>query len=174
MRRSPSFCSPVQEVKTIRGRELPIYRKIAESRKFRRALKPGGTLSIVDSVQANNCSGASFALLFRLIMLVHTVGGATYRKADYRAWLAEAGSRDLTLEKTAGPASRINACQHPRAPQDMNLIIVLLIRAHRVASDALAVPPWHLGLVTMPAILPLGRRRRQVLPVNKNSGPIHC
>ena len=42
-------------------------------------------------------------------MLLHTVGGATYREADYRAWLAEAGFRDVELEKTAGPVSLIYA-----------------------------------------------------------------
>ncbi len=53
--------------------------------------------------------GPPLALSFHLNMLVHTVGGATYREADYRAWLAEAGFRDITLETTAGPASLIYA-----------------------------------------------------------------
>lgn len=87
----------------------PPEENIAVFRKFRRALKPDGTLLVVDFVQSDDRSGPPFALLFHLNMLLHTVGGATYRESDYRAWLAEAGFQDITLEKTAGPASLIYA-----------------------------------------------------------------
>ena len=91
------------------SRESHIYRKFAVFRKFRRALKPGGTLLVVDFVQTDDRLGPPLALLFHLNMLVHTVGGATYREADYRAWLTEAGFREISLETTAGPASLIYA-----------------------------------------------------------------
>jgi ubiquinone/menaquinone biosynthesis C-methylase UbiE len=87
----------------------PPKENIAVFRKFRRALKPGGSLIVVDFVQTDDRSGPPFALLFHLNMLVHTVGGATYREADYRAWLTEADFRDIALETTAGPASLIYA-----------------------------------------------------------------
>lgn len=87
----------------------PAKENITVFRKFRRALKPGGTLLVVDFVQTDDRSGPPFALLFHLNMLVHTVGGATYREADYRSWLAEAGFREVSVEKTAGPASLIYA-----------------------------------------------------------------
>ena len=60
-------------------------------------------------MQTDDRSGPPFALLFHLNMLLHTHGGATYRGADYRAWLAEAGFRHVDLEKTPGPVSLIYA-----------------------------------------------------------------
>ncbi len=85
----------------------PPDENVAVLRKFRQALKPGGTLVIVDFVQTDDRTGPPFALLFHLNMLVHTRAGATYREADYRAWLAQAGFHDVTVETTAGPASLI-------------------------------------------------------------------
>jgi ubiquinone/menaquinone biosynthesis C-methylase UbiE len=79
-------------------------------RKLRGALKAGGTLAIVDFVQADDRSGPPFALLFHLNMLIHTQAGATYRQSDYRAWLAEAGFRTIDIESTEGPASLVYAC----------------------------------------------------------------
>jgi ubiquinone/menaquinone biosynthesis C-methylase UbiE len=99
--------------------DLAIYSHIAHGeppkenitvfRKFRRAHKPGGTLLVVDFVQNDDRSGPPFALLFHLNMLLHTVGGATYREADYRGWLSEAGFQNIAIEKTAGPVSLIYA-----------------------------------------------------------------
>ncbi len=87
----------------------PPEENVAVFRKFRRALKPGGTLVVVDFVQTDSRSGPPFALLFHVNMLLHTVGGATYRESDYRAWLAEAGFREIELEMTNGPASLLYA-----------------------------------------------------------------
>ncbi|MEX2318060.1 MAG: methyltransferase [Pirellulales bacterium] len=78
--------------------------------KLRQSLKDGGTLVVVDFVQADDRSGPSFALLFHLNMLLHTHGGATYRKSDYRAWLEQAGFRKIEIESTEGPASLVFAC----------------------------------------------------------------
>jgi SAM-dependent methyltransferase len=78
-------------------------------RKLRRALRPGGTLVVVDFVQSDDRAGPPFALLFHLNMLVNTQAGATYTQAEYRAWLAEAGFRDVTIETTEGPASLVYA-----------------------------------------------------------------
>jgi ubiquinone/menaquinone biosynthesis C-methylase UbiE len=78
-------------------------------RKLRTALKEGGTLAVVDFVQSDDRSGPPFALLFHLNMLIHTQGGATYRQSDYRAWLAEAGFRQIDIEATEGPASLVYA-----------------------------------------------------------------
>ncbi|MEX0676648.1 MAG: methyltransferase [Pirellulales bacterium] len=82
---------------------------VAVFRKLRGALKEGGTLVVIDFVQADDRSGPPFALLFHLNMLIHTQGGATYRQCEYRAWLAEAGFRQVDIEPTEGPASLVYA-----------------------------------------------------------------
>jgi ubiquinone/menaquinone biosynthesis C-methylase UbiE len=82
---------------------------VAVFRKLRAALKEGGTLVVIDFVQADDRSGPPFALLFHVNMLVHTQEGATYRESEYRAWLGESGFRDVAIEPTEGPASIIYA-----------------------------------------------------------------
>jgi len=78
-------------------------------RKFRRALKPGGTLLVNDFVLNDDRTGHPFSLTFYAMMVLHTKAGATYRKADYRAWLAEAGFKNVEIEPTRSPASMIFA-----------------------------------------------------------------
>lgn len=87
----------------------PPDENVTTFRKFRRALKPGGTLVVIDFIQADDRSGPPFALLFHLNMLAHTHGGATYREADYRTWLTAAGFKDIALETTEGPAALVYA-----------------------------------------------------------------
>jgi ubiquinone/menaquinone biosynthesis C-methylase UbiE len=87
----------------------PPAENVALFRKLRRALKPGGTLVVVDFVQNDDRSGPPFALLFHLNMLLHTQAGATYTAAEYRDWLAEAGFRAVEIETTEGPASLVYA-----------------------------------------------------------------
>jgi ubiquinone/menaquinone biosynthesis C-methylase UbiE len=82
---------------------------VAVFRKLRAALKPGGTLAVIDFVEADDRSGPPFALLFHVNMLVHTQEGATYCESEYRAWLGEAGFREIAIEATDGPASIIYA-----------------------------------------------------------------
>jgi hypothetical protein len=76
---------------------------LATLRKFRKALKPGGTLVISDFVLADDRTGHPFAMMFTAQMLVVTKGGSAYRQCDYRAWLAEAGftSVDIVATPTA-------------------------------------------------------------------------
>jgi ubiquinone/menaquinone biosynthesis C-methylase UbiE len=78
-------------------------------RKLHKALKPGGTLVVVDFVQQDDRSGPTFALLFHLNMLVNTQAGATYTESEYRAMLTEAGFQDIRLETTAGSAALVYA-----------------------------------------------------------------
>jgi ubiquinone/menaquinone biosynthesis C-methylase UbiE len=82
---------------------------VALFRKLRRAVKAGGTLVVVDFVKCDDRAGPPFALLFHLNMLVNTQAGATYTESEYRAWLAEAGFDEVTLETTEGPASLVYA-----------------------------------------------------------------
>jgi len=78
-------------------------------RKFRKALKPGGTLLISDFVLDDERRGHPFTLMFTANMLLHSKEGAAYRQADYRAWLKEAGFGSVTIEATPGAASLIYA-----------------------------------------------------------------
>jgi ubiquinone/menaquinone biosynthesis C-methylase UbiE len=78
-------------------------------RRFRRALKPGGTLLISDFVVDDDRSGPPFPLIFRNEMLLRTREGATWRRADYGAWLREAGFRRVEFEPTPSPATLVLA-----------------------------------------------------------------
>lgn len=82
---------------------------VAVFRKFRKALKPGATLLISDFILNDDRTGHPFSLIFNANMLLMTKGGATYRQADYRAWLAEAGFKTVSIEPTPLPATLIYA-----------------------------------------------------------------
>ena len=82
---------------------------LAVFRKFRKALKPGGTLVINDFILNDDRTGHPFALLFASQMLVVSKGGFTWRQADYRAWLGEAGFQSVDIVPTPTPATLIFA-----------------------------------------------------------------
>ncbi|HTC63001.1 MAG TPA: methyltransferase dimerization domain-containing protein [Candidatus Saccharimonadales bacterium] len=82
---------------------------IANFRKFRRALKPGGTLVVNDFVLNDDRTGHPFALLFASQMLVVTKDGFTYRQSDYRNWLTEAGFQSVDIVPTSTPATVVFA-----------------------------------------------------------------
>jgi ubiquinone/menaquinone biosynthesis C-methylase UbiE len=60
-------------------------------RKFRKAIKPGGTLVVNDFVLSDERTGHPFAMMFSSQMLVATKEGSAYRQSDYKKWLGEAG-----------------------------------------------------------------------------------
>jgi SAM-dependent methyltransferase len=78
-------------------------------RKFRQALKPGGTLVINDFILSDDRTGHPFAMMFAAQMLVMTKGGFTYRQADYRAWLGEAGFHAVEFVATGTPSTLLFA-----------------------------------------------------------------
>ena len=78
-------------------------------RKFRRALKPGGTLVINDFVLNDDRTGHPFAMLFASQMLLATMGGFTWRQREYRKWLGEAGFRTVDIVATPTPATLVFA-----------------------------------------------------------------
>lgn len=78
-------------------------------RKFRKALKPGGTLVVNDFVLNDDRTGHPFALLFASQMLVVTKNGFTYRKEDYRQWLTEAGFKSVEILPTPTPSTLVFA-----------------------------------------------------------------
>lgn len=82
---------------------------VATFRKFRQALKPGGTLVINDFVLNDDRTGHPFAMLFASQMLVVTKDGFTYRQAEYRKWLAEAGFKSVDIVPTPTPATLVFA-----------------------------------------------------------------
>jgi ubiquinone/menaquinone biosynthesis C-methylase UbiE len=82
---------------------------IAVFAKLRRALKPGGTLVVNDYVVDDDRAGPPFALLFASEMLLKSTQGRTWRRADYAAWLAEAGFSDISFQRTPSPATLVLA-----------------------------------------------------------------
>ena len=78
-------------------------------RKFRKALKPGGTLIVNDFVLNDDRTGNPFAMLFASQMLVASKNGFTYRQADYRDWLAQAGFKSVEIVPTHTPATLVFA-----------------------------------------------------------------
>lgn len=82
---------------------------VAVFRKFLRALKPGGTLVVNDFVVDDDRSGPPFPLIFHSEMLLSTIRGASWRRADFQAWLAEAGFSDIRFVPTPSPATLVLA-----------------------------------------------------------------
>lgn len=99
--------------------DLAIYSHIAHMqppgeileifRKFRKAIKPGGTLLINDFVLNDDRTGHPFAMMFTSQMLVATKAGSTYRQSDYRAWLGETGFKSVEIVPTPTPATLVFA-----------------------------------------------------------------
>ncbi len=82
---------------------------VAIFRKFRKALKPGGTLVINDFVLNDDRTGHPFALMFASQMLLVSKGGNAWRQADYRSWLSDAGFTNVEFVPTQTPATVIFA-----------------------------------------------------------------
>jgi ubiquinone/menaquinone biosynthesis C-methylase UbiE len=78
-------------------------------RKFRRAIKPGGTLVVNDFVLGDDRTGHPFAMLFASQMLLVTQGGFTWRQSDYRKWLSEAGFTSVDIVPTPTPSTLVFA-----------------------------------------------------------------
>jgi precorrin-6B methylase 2 len=69
-------------------------------RKLRQALTFGGTLVVSDFILEDDRTGSAWAGVFHTFMLLRTPAGATWRKADFRTWLGEAGFRSIVFEAT--------------------------------------------------------------------------
>lgn len=82
---------------------------LATFRKFRKALKPGGTLVVNDFVLNDDRTGHPFAMLFASQMLAVTKDGFTYRQSDYRKWLGEAGFKSVEIVPTPTPSTLVFA-----------------------------------------------------------------
>jgi len=82
---------------------------VAAFRKFRMALKPGGTFVINDFILNDDRTGHPFAMMFASQMLVVTKSGFTYRQSDYRGWLGEAGFESVEIVPTPTPSTLVFA-----------------------------------------------------------------
>jgi ubiquinone/menaquinone biosynthesis C-methylase UbiE len=82
---------------------------LAIFRKFRKALKPGGTLVVNDFVLNDDRTGHPFAMMFASQMLVVSKSGFTYRQSDYREWLGEAGFKSIDIVPTSTPSTLVFA-----------------------------------------------------------------
>jgi SAM-dependent methyltransferase len=77
----------------------PPDRNVALFRKAHRCLRPDGRLVLSEFILDDDRRGPSFALRFSAGMLLQTVHGASYREADYREWLADAGFTAATTHR---------------------------------------------------------------------------
>jgi hypothetical protein len=66
------------------------------------ALPAGGTLIVYDQLIDDDRRERALSLLLSLLMLIETPGGATYTGADCRAWMAEAGFKETSVEHLTG------------------------------------------------------------------------
>jgi SAM-dependent methyltransferase len=82
---------------------------VAVLARFRRALKPGGTLVLSDFIVEDDRSGPPFALVFASSMLLTTRQGTARRRVDYQSWLSEAGFEDISFQPTQTPATLVFA-----------------------------------------------------------------
>jgi ubiquinone/menaquinone biosynthesis C-methylase UbiE len=78
-------------------------------KRFRKALKPGGTLLVNDFVLENDRTGHPFAMMFSSQMLLVSQEGAAWRRDDYRDWLNKAGFASVEFMPTPGPATVVFA-----------------------------------------------------------------
>jgi O-methyltransferase domain/Dimerisation domain len=85
--------------------DLPAKRVLL--RRAYEALPPGGIVvvyeSLIDDGRRENAAG----LLMSLNMLIETPGGFDYTGADCREWLAEAGFREVRVQRLAGAESMV-------------------------------------------------------------------
>lgn len=80
---------------------------VALFRKFKRALKSGGSVVISDFVLNDDRTGNPWAGLFHTFMLLRTKDGAVWRRADYQSWLREAGFSSVEFEATSTPSTLV-------------------------------------------------------------------
>jgi hypothetical protein len=73
------------------------------------ALAPGGTVAIAEVIPDDGRTGPVRALLFAVNMLVHTDEGDTFTLGQMRAWLEEAGFRDVRTLEASGPSPLVLA-----------------------------------------------------------------
>ena len=82
---------------------------VAILKKFRKALKSGGTLLVNDFILSEERTGHPFAMMFSAQMLLVSKGGSAWRQSDYRRWLGEAGFPSVDIVPTPGPATVVFA-----------------------------------------------------------------
>jgi SAM-dependent methyltransferase len=77
--------------------------------KFRRALRPGGTLVVADFVLADDRSGPPWGLMFHSTMVLRTAGGGPWQESEYREWLSAAGFREIEVDTSVPPVGIVYA-----------------------------------------------------------------
>jgi len=72
-----------------------------------KALNPGGSLMVYDSIIDDDRSKNAFGLLMSLNMLIETAEGFDYTGVDCMGWMKEAGFRETRVEHLVGPDSMV-------------------------------------------------------------------
>lgn len=70
-----------------------------------RALRPGGTLAVVDMLLDEDRAGPLFTVLYALTMLVSTTEGDTFTRSTYERWLRDAGFDAIERFEAAGQSA---------------------------------------------------------------------
>jgi hypothetical protein len=73
------------------------------------AVRPGGTIYLINQVLDDSRLSPIDAVRTNLIFLNFYDGGQAYTKGEYRAWLTEAGFDDITLGERLGGIDLIRA-----------------------------------------------------------------
>jgi hypothetical protein len=71
------------------------------------ALPAGGALIVYEALIDDERRENAFGLLMSLNMLIETVGGFDYSRADCEGWMKEAGFAETRVERLAGPDSMV-------------------------------------------------------------------
>jgi SAM-dependent methyltransferase len=83
-------------------------------RRLRPALRPGGTLAIVDALPAEDPAQRWYLGLYALGLRLRTAAGAVYPLERYASWTQEAGYRDLSaVSLSEQPALALLTCTAP-------------------------------------------------------------
>jgi ubiquinone/menaquinone biosynthesis C-methylase UbiE len=74
-----------------------------------KALKPGGTIAIAEWLVNNQRTKPLPSLIFAVNMFIHSERGDTFSFNEIKAWLREAGFRNVRLLKAPGPSPLVLA-----------------------------------------------------------------
>ena len=79
-------------------------------REAKKALKPGGVFVISNFVlNDDRTPNQRWTGIFHTFMLLQSKAGATWRRADYRAWLNEAGFQNVEFSPPMSPSTLVLA-----------------------------------------------------------------
>ena len=73
------------------------------------ALPEGGALVVIENIIDDERRENAFGLMMSLNMLIETSEGYDFTAADFQEWASEAGFREFSMIRLAGPTSAVIA-----------------------------------------------------------------